>query len=259
MGCAGLDPDSGLMVLVGGGAYEHFRPRSGRPTRGYVSGDGSDSVDASDWELACSDEELAAKEFIPFVWQRGLQPSAAATPFPLPKRRRQSPPRRFASQAVRFRNTARNNLLVLPSESPAFSVPLDAHDPLVTAVEIHALASLQGYPFPSVGIAVALATGSRKKFVGPLMLVACELSPAGARCRRLTAAGTDCQAVCLDRAKQVAVAAETRRGGRFISFHRLRVFGSSFASVESTATVEEGSSRGRSLLVVSREWRNGSH
>ena len=258
MGAAGLDPDSGLLVLVGAGLREHFQNRV-RHHRGYDSGDGSDSFYASDLEREEKEEAEAAEgqqtpslEYVPFPWQ----PS-----FRLSKRRRieafdrRSPgrPRSLDRRDTRFRNPTKNNLLVVLPDGPPLSLPLDSHDPLVTAVEIHALAAEQGYPFPSFGVAVALSTGSRKKFAGPLMLVSCELSPV-ARSRSLTAAGTDCQAACLDRAGQVAISADVRLGGRYISFHPLRPQGSrtSMLSLPTTEATLSKASRALAWLTVLR-------
>ena len=216
MGCVGMDPESGLLVLVGGGLPEHFGRRSSRSRPGmYDSGEGSDSFHASELEEEDGEdgEERPSGppvEYLPFSWK--------------PCYRRQHPARRrhYERSSRSFRNSARNSLLVLPADSPAFSLPLDGHDPLVTAVEVHAMSSLQGYPFPSVGLAVALATGSRRKFAGPLKLIACELSPVTARTICLTPADVDCQAVCLDRAKEVAISAEVHSDGSYIGFYRLR-------------------------------------
>ncbi|CAE7642516.1 unnamed protein product [Symbiodinium necroappetens] len=212
MGCVGIDPESGLLVLVGGGLPEHFGRRNGA-RYGYDSGEGSDSLHASELEDADGDKKRPSGprvEYLPFSWKPGY--------------RRQHPARRrnYEERCYSFRNSARNSLLVMPADSPAFSLPLDGHDPLVTAVEMHAMSSLQGYPFPSVGLAVALATGSRRKFAGPLQLIACELSPVTARTVCLTPADADCQAVCLDRGKEVAISAEVHSDGTYIGFYRLR-------------------------------------
>ncbi|CAE7215255.1 Ckb, partial [Symbiodinium sp. KB8] len=212
MGCVGIDPESGLLVLVGGGLPEHFGRRNGA-RYGYDSGEGSDSFHASELEDADGDKKRPSGtrvEYLPFSWKPGY--------------RRQHPARRrnYEERCYSFRNSARNSLLVMPADSPAFSLPLDGHDPLVTAVEMHAMSSLQGYPFPSVGLAVALATGSRRKFAGPLQLIACELSPVTARTVCLTPADADCQAVCLDRGKEVAISAEVHSDGTYIGFYRLR-------------------------------------
>ena len=233
MGCVGLDPDTGLLVLVGGGLSEHYNMQTGRRS-GYGSGEGSDSIHASDLEEDGADggEKTGATEYIPFSWQARLRAlrCAAAASASSKRPKRTALARRRATCFRRdtcFRNPARNNLLVVPPDGPAFSLPLDGHDPLVTAVEVHALSSLQGYPFPSIGIVVALTTGSRRKFTGPLTLVACELSPVMAKCVSLTTAESDCQAFCLDRTGHIAISIEVRPNGHCIAFRSLRAPGAS--------------------------------
>ena len=50
-------------------------------------------------------------------------------------------------------------MFVLPSEAAPFDLGVEFGHPIISAVEIHLMSCIHGYPLPSFGVGVALVTG----------------------------------------------------------------------------------------------------
>ncbi|CAE7019477.1 Rad54b [Symbiodinium sp. CCMP2456] len=110
------------------------------------------------------------------------------------------------------------SLIIVPSEGNPTEVQLDVDHPLHWTAEILAAEAMQGFPVPSLGIAVA------RVFIGftKVHLISLELCPAAIKWQRLTAPSTTCEAVCLDRQNLRAIFVQRGLVGREVVFTRLR-------------------------------------
>jgi len=124
-----------------------------------------------------------------------------------------------------YMNDTRSSVLVLPPGADPFFLDLERNHAIITAVEMHIAACKPEFPFPSLGVGVAIATGDAYRNTGPLRLYSFELCPSDLYWTQLSNDDADCEAVCLDRGATPprVLAAELRPDGkRAIVFRQLR-------------------------------------
>jgi len=248
IGCVGMDPDSGLLVIVGAGDELEFKGKGKGKGKGEVM-DGDDDgaagkgkgtgkgkgkdIDGADDGAAgkgtgkCKgkgkdidgDDDSAAGKGEGKGTGKGKDIDGDGDGAAGKGKGKGKSKGKFT-----YRNLSRNSLFVIPPDSDPYFLVTEPGHPIISAVEMHAAACAQGSPLPSLGLGVALVTGHVANDSGPLTLCSYELCPVALKWTPLSE-GADCEAVCLDRSVSPprAIAAELRPGGeRHVVFHQLR-------------------------------------
>ena len=183
----GLDPDSGLLLLMREGAV----PELQRTSR-HVHGVPSAAKAAKDRGSCLSESE-----------EEVLDEGKGKGKGKLIIRRR--------------RCLAPGSLIIVRSEGKPVEVALGFDHPLHWDTEILAVEAVQGFPIPSFGIAAA------RVFIGSKVhLISMELCPAVIKWQRLTASSTRCEAACLDRENLRTIFVQAGPAGRDVVFTQLR-------------------------------------
>ncbi|CAE7552819.1 dnaK [Symbiodinium sp. CCMP2592] len=182
----GLDPDSGLLLLMREGAVPVLqRTPAGLP------GPRAKAKAAEDQGSCLSESE----EEVP-----GLCKGKGKGKLISPRR-----------------CLAPGSLIIVRSEGEPVEVALGFDHPLHCDTEILAVEAVQGFPIPSFGLAVA------RVFIGSKVhLISMELCPAAIKWQRLTASGTRCEAACLDRENLRTIFVQAGPAGRDVVFTQLR-------------------------------------